>query len=67
MKVRYTTRALVQIDQVLTYIETRSPQGAGHVRDRIVALIALLQIILMQGGRPLEHTSVACRSTLILI
>ena len=42
MKVRYTKRALAQIDQVLTYIEARSPQGASQVRDRIVALIALL-------------------------
>ncbi|SFJ91111.1 type II toxin-antitoxin system RelE/ParE family toxin [Bradyrhizobium sp. cf659] len=43
MKVRYTKRALAQIDQILTYIEARSPQGAGHVRDRIVALMALLE------------------------
>ncbi|UQR60506.1 MULTISPECIES: type II toxin-antitoxin system RelE/ParE family toxin [Bradyrhizobium] len=43
MKVRYTKRALAQIDVALTYIEARSPQGAGRVRDRIVALIALLQ------------------------
>ncbi len=43
MNVRYTKRALAQIDEVLTYIEARSPQGAGHVRNRIVALIALLQ------------------------
>jgi plasmid stabilization system protein ParE len=42
VKVRYTKRALAQIDQVLTYIDARSPQGATHVRDRIVALIALL-------------------------
>ena len=42
VKVRYTKRALAQIDQVLTYIEARSPQGASQVRDRIVALIALL-------------------------
>jgi plasmid stabilization system protein ParE len=43
VNVRYTRRALAQIDQALTYIESRSPQGAGHVRDRVVALIALLQ------------------------
>jgi toxin ParE1/3/4 len=43
VNVRYTKRALAQIDKALTYIETRSPHGAGHVRDRIVALIALLQ------------------------
>jgi plasmid stabilization system protein ParE len=43
VNVRYTRRALARIDQALTYIESRSPQGAGHVRDRIVALITLLQ------------------------
>ncbi|MBK3665956.1 type II toxin-antitoxin system RelE/ParE family toxin [Bradyrhizobium diazoefficiens] len=43
VKVRYTKRALAQVDEVLTYIDERSPQGAEHVRDRIVALIALLQ------------------------
>ncbi|MDI4238543.1 type II toxin-antitoxin system RelE/ParE family toxin [Bradyrhizobium sp. 31Argb] len=43
MNIRYTRRALAQVDQVLTYIEARSPQGAVHVRDRIAALVALLQ------------------------
>jgi toxin ParE1/3/4 len=43
VNIRYTRRALEQIDQVLTYIEARSPQGAVHVRDRIAALVALLQ------------------------
>ncbi|MCA6110355.1 type II toxin-antitoxin system RelE/ParE family toxin [Bradyrhizobium sp. CNPSo 4026] len=42
MNIRYTRRALRQIDQVLTYIEAQSPQGAVHVRDRIAALVALL-------------------------
>jgi plasmid stabilization system protein ParE len=43
VKVRYTRRALAQIDRALTYIEVRSPQGAIQLRDRIVALVALLQ------------------------
>jgi toxin ParE1/3/4 len=43
VKIRYTRRALAQIDQVLTYIEARSPQGAVQVRDRIMALVTLLQ------------------------
>ena len=43
MNVRYTRRALAQIDKVLTYTETRSPQGAVRLRDRIVGLIALLK------------------------
>ena len=43
VNVHYTRRALAQIDDALTYIEARSPQGATHVRDRILALVALLQ------------------------
>jgi toxin ParE1/3/4 len=43
VKIRYTRRALAQIDQVLTYIEARSPQDAVQVRDRIMALVTLLQ------------------------
>jgi toxin ParE1/3/4 len=43
VKIRYTRRALAQIDQVLTYVEARSPQGAVQVRDRIMALVTLLQ------------------------
>jgi toxin ParE1/3/4 len=40
---RYTRRALAQIDNALTYVESRSPQGAVRLRDRIAALVALLQ------------------------
>ncbi|WP_082076969.1 type II toxin-antitoxin system RelE/ParE family toxin [Bradyrhizobium sp. LTSPM299] len=43
MNVRYTRRALAQIDQALSYIAARSPQGAVHVRDRVLALVTLLQ------------------------
>jgi plasmid stabilization system protein ParE len=43
VNVRYTRRALTQIDDVLTYIEARSPRGALNVRDRILALVTLLQ------------------------
>ena len=43
VNVRYTRRALAQIDQVLTYIEARSPRGAVGLRDRVKALITLLQ------------------------
>jgi toxin ParE1/3/4 len=43
VNVRYTRRALAQIDRALTYLEQRSPQGAAHVRDRIAALVELLQ------------------------
>jgi toxin ParE1/3/4 len=43
VNVRYTRRALAQIDKALTYVEAQSPQRAGRLRDRIVALVTLLQ------------------------
>ena len=43
MNVRYTRRALAQIDDVLSYVKDRSPQGATHLRDRILAIVSLLQ------------------------
>ena len=43
VKIRYTRRALSQIDRALTYIEARSPQGAAHLRDRLTTLVTLLQ------------------------
>lgn len=43
MKIHYTRRALAQIDDTLTFIEARSPQGVAHVQDRILALVSLLQ------------------------
>ena len=43
MNIRYTRRALAQIDNALAYIEAHSPQGAVHVRDRVAALMKLLQ------------------------
>ena len=43
MTVRYTRRALAQIDRALAYVEERSPQGAAQVRDRLIDLVALLE------------------------
>ena len=43
MRLRYTRRAAKQIDEALDYIAERSPQGAGNVRDRLVAVMKLLQ------------------------
>ena len=42
MRLRYQTRALRQIEEVLTYIAAHSPQGAAKVEARITA--ALLQV-----------------------
>ena len=42
MKLRYTLRAAAELDEVLTYIEARSPQGALRVQTRIQVIINLL-------------------------
>ena len=43
MNVRYTRRALTQIDRALIYVEERSPQRATRIRDRLMDLVALLE------------------------
>jgi toxin ParE1/3/4 len=42
VKLRYTLRAAAELDEVLTYIEERSPQGARRVQTRIQVVINLL-------------------------
>lgn len=42
MNVTFTPNALGQLDDVLSYIEERSPQGAQRVKGRIRATIDLL-------------------------
>lgn len=42
MSVRYTRRALRQLDEILDYIEARSPQGADNVKRRLQAVVQLL-------------------------
>ena len=42
MKLRYTREAAKELDQVLSYIEGRSPEGVRHVRARIQAVIDLI-------------------------
>jgi toxin ParE1/3/4 len=43
VRVRYTLPALADLDSVLDYIATRSPQGARNVQARIKAVIELLR------------------------
>jgi toxin ParE1/3/4 len=43
VNVRYTHRALAQIDRALSYVAARSPQGAARIRDRILTLVTMLQ------------------------
>ena len=42
MKLRYTARGLAELNEVLNYLEARSPQGARHVQMRIQTMIDLL-------------------------
>jgi toxin ParE1/3/4 len=42
VKLRYTLRAAAELDEVLAYIEARSPQGARRVQTRIQVIINLL-------------------------
>ena len=43
MKLRYSKRALQQIDKSLGYVAERSPAGAAKVEQRMTTLLALLQ------------------------
>jgi plasmid stabilization system protein ParE len=42
VRLRYTPLAAAQLDEVLAYIEARSPQGARRVQARIQVIIDLL-------------------------
>ena len=42
MKVRYSRRALTQLDQIFSYIAKDNPAAASAVVDRIEALAVLL-------------------------
>ena len=42
MRLRYTRRALAELDEVLSFIEAQSPRGALSVKRRIEEIMALL-------------------------
>jgi toxin ParE1/3/4 len=42
LRLQYTKSALRQIDEALSFIKTRSPQGAAHVRERLDGVMAML-------------------------
>lgn len=42
MRLRYTRRALSELDEVLSFIEAQSPKGALSVKKRIEEVMALL-------------------------
>ena len=51
MKLRYSKRALEQIDKALAYVAERSPSGAAKIEARISAILALAQIQPQAGVR----------------
>ena len=57
MKVRYSRRALTQVDQILSYIAKDNPAAAAAVAHRIDALVALLGRYPMMG-RPTDKEDV---------
>jgi toxin ParE1/3/4 len=42
VRLRYTRSAAEELDQVLSYIEGRSSEGARHVKARVQAVIDLI-------------------------
>jgi len=42
VKLRYTLRAAQELEQVLSYIDDRSPEGARRVKARIQGVIDLI-------------------------
>ena len=51
VRVRYTTPALEDLDGILNYVATRSPQGAQKVKARLRLLIGLLPAHPLMGAR----------------
>ena len=44
MKLRYSKRALEQIDKALEYVAERSPSGAAKIEARVRAILTLVQV-----------------------
>ena len=59
MRLRYTPRALAELDEVLTYIAERSPQGARRVQVRIQAVTTLLTEY-PPSGQPTTNPRLRC-------
>jgi plasmid stabilization system protein ParE len=51
VKLRYTPRALIELDEVLDYVAGHSPQGARRVQRRIQAITSLLLLQPYSGRR----------------
>jgi toxin ParE1/3/4 len=57
LRLRYTKRAAGQIDEALDYVAARSPQGAVRVRERLLAVVTLLQLH-PHAGHATSHAGV---------
>lgn len=55
MKLRYTLRAAAELDEILSYIDEHSPQGARSVKERLHAMTALL-LLHPRAGRLTSKT-----------
>jgi plasmid stabilization system protein ParE len=51
VRLRYSERALQQIDKALGYVAERSPSGAAKIEARITSILKLLQIQPHAGAR----------------
>jgi plasmid stabilization system protein ParE len=60
VKLRYTLRAAAELNEVLAYIEARSPLGARRVQARIQLIINLL----LQHPRADQRTSMTTANEL---
>jgi plasmid stabilization system protein ParE len=65
VKLRHTLRAAAELDEVLAYIEARSPQGARRVQTRIQLIIDLL-LQYPQAGSAYEQGAPAADDCLAL-
>lgn len=59
MKLRYTLRAAEELDQVLSYIDERSPRGAHQVRERIKTIVDLIALH-PHAGRLTDSPGLRC-------
>ena len=67
MKIRYTPKALAQLDAIYSFIESHNPRAAKAVEARIQRAIGRLARFLTVVGRPTRRAFAFCRSFAIPI
>ena len=60
MTLRYTKRALTDLDRILSYTAQHSPQGAANVRARLDAILQSLETH-PRSGRTTDRPNVRMR------